>query len=164
MCCNHKHLHALTMAHRQAAGKKRKLESAQQLPEIQGIPMQVLPLHIQAIKVTTEFIRHSSEVVVIPDEAEVKAPAGSLLEDSLNWFVLYPIKDAKIFKYYKQQTTCFWTPQDINLSHDQVDWDTLTRNEQWFIATTPAFFAALDRIANENLLENIMPAVKLPEA
>jgi ribonucleotide reductase beta subunit family protein with ferritin-like domain len=79
-------------------------------------------------------------------------------------FVLYPIKDDEIFRYYKQQTACFWTPEEIDLSQDKADWEALTAPERSFIATTLAFFAAADGIVNDNLLENIMKAVKLPEA
>jgi ribonucleotide reductase beta subunit family protein with ferritin-like domain len=94
----------------------------------------------------------------------IQALKEPLLEDSPNRFVLYPIKDHEIFKRYKQQMACFWTPEEIDLSQDQADWEALTKNERSFIATTLAFFAASDGIVNENLLENIMTAVKLPEA
>jgi hypothetical protein len=96
--------------------------------------------------------------------AVVQTLKEPLLEDSPNRFVLYPIKDSEIFKRYKQQTACFWTPEEIDLSQDQADWKALTKNERSFIATTLAFFAASDGIVNENLLENIMTAIKLPEA
>ena len=46
---------------------------------------------------------------------------------------------------------CFWTVDEIDLSQDRNDWATLKKDEQHFIKTILAFFAASDGIVLENL-------------
>jgi ribonucleoside-diphosphate reductase subunit M2 len=58
----------------------------------------------------------------------------------------------------------FWTAEEVDLSQDIKDWDTLTPNEQHFIKHVLAFFAASDGIVLENLAERFLCDVQLPEA
>lgn len=87
-----------------------------------------------------------------------------LLEENKERFVLLPIKYPKIWEMYKKAEASFWTAEEIDLSHDQKDWNRLNEGERHFISHVLAFFAASDGIVNENLAVNFMKEVQLPEA
>lgn len=87
-----------------------------------------------------------------------------LLEENKDRFVLLPIKYPKIWEMYKKGEASFWTAEEIDLSHDQKDWEKLNDGERHFISHVLAFFAASDGIVNENLAVNFMKEVQLPEA
>lgn len=87
-----------------------------------------------------------------------------LLSDDINRYVIFPIKDNDIWKYYKKQESLFWIAEEIDLSKDYADWETLTNDEKHFISFVLAFFAASDGIVLENLAVRFMKDVKLPEA
>ena len=76
-----------------------------------------------------------------------------LLEKNTNRFVLFPIQYKDIWKMYKDQMACFWTPDEIDLALDFKDWNKLNSNEQHFIKMVLAFFAASDGIVVENLAQ-----------
>lgn len=65
---------------------------------------------------------------------------------------------------YKKHMASFWTAEEIDLSHDQKDWKTLSGDEQHFIKMVLAFFAASDGIVLENLAERFLTEVQIPEA
>merc|ERR1711874_49874 len=52
---------------------------------------------------------------------------------------------------YKKHEASFWTAEEIDLSQDAKDWETLTESEQHFVKHVLAFFAASDGIVLENL-------------
>lgn len=79
-------------------------------------------------------------------------------------FVLYPIQDLEIWKYYKQAEASFWTAEEIDLAQDLVQFERLSDNERHFVQQILAFFAASDGIVNENLAQNFATEVQLPEA
>merc|ERR1712110_476440 len=58
----------------------------------------------------------------------------------------------------------FWTAEEIDLSQDNKDWDTLAESEQYFIKHVLAFFAASDGIVLENLSGQFSVEVQVPEA
>jgi ribonucleoside-diphosphate reductase beta chain len=87
-----------------------------------------------------------------------------LLEENQERFVLLPIKYPKIWEMYKKAEASFWTAEEIDLSHDQTDWNKMNEGERHFISHVLAFFAASDGIVNENLAVNFMKEVQLPEA
>lgn len=68
-------------------------------------------------------------------------------------YTLFPIKSAEedLYKMYKQQVSCFWTPEEIDFSKDKIDWEKLNENEKYFIKQVLAFFAGSDGIVQENL-------------
>lgn len=43
---------------------------------------------------------------------------------------------------YKKQEASFWTAEEVDLAHDLVDWNRLSKDEQHFIKHVLAFFAA----------------------
>ena len=56
-----------------------------------------------------------------------------LLTENPNRFVMFPLTDADIWKMYKKQMDCFWRAEEIDLSKDLDDWNSLNENEQHFI-------------------------------
>jgi ribonucleotide reductase beta subunit family protein with ferritin-like domain len=79
-------------------------------------------------------------------------------------FVMFPIKDQEIWAMYKKQVDCFWRAEEIDLSKDLKDWDTMNEDERYFISMILAFFAASDGIVLENLALRFMTDVQLAEA
>jgi ribonucleotide reductase beta subunit family protein with ferritin-like domain len=87
-----------------------------------------------------------------------------LLQEDPNRYVMFPIKDNDIWKMYKKQEDLFWRAEEIDLSKDNKDWDTLTDDEKHFVSMILAFFAASDGIVLENLGVRFMNEVQLSEA
>lgn len=93
-----------------------------------------------------------------------KINSEPLLAPDDNRFVMFPIQHDDIWKMYKKQIDCFWRAEEINLSSDVTDWETLTNDERYFISMILAFFAASDGIVLENLAQRFMGDVQLAEA
>ena len=87
-----------------------------------------------------------------------------LLQESSNRYVMFPIQDQDIWQMYKKQIDCFWRTEEIDLSKDLGDWDSLQKEEKYFISMILAFFAASDGIVLENLAARFMGEVQLSEA
>ena len=87
-----------------------------------------------------------------------------LLQEDPNRYVMFPIKDNDIWKMYKKQEDLFWRAEEIDLSKDNKDWETLNDDEKHFISMILAFFAASDGIVLENLGVRFMGEVQLSEA
>jgi ribonucleotide reductase beta subunit family protein with ferritin-like domain len=45
-----------------------------------------------------------------------------ILKENKDRFVLFPIRQHEIWKYYKQAEASFWTAEEIDLSQDLKDW------------------------------------------
>ena len=88
----------------------------------------------------------------------------NILELNPNRFVIFPIEHNDIWEFYKQHQAAFWTAEEVDLTNDIRDWETLTDNEKYFIKNVLSFFAASDGIVNENLAENFYREVQYPEA
>lgn len=103
-----------------------------------------------------------SEVIDINDKSwDLKEP---LLKENPNRFVIFPIQYPNIWAEYKKAVASFWTAEEIDLTTDYEHWNKLTENEQYFIKNILAFFAGSDGIVNENLVQNFMDEVQVPEA
>ena len=87
-----------------------------------------------------------------------------LLRENKDRFVILPINYPAIWEMYKRHEASFWTAEEIDLSSDIKDWESLNDGERHFISHVLAFFAASDGIVNENLAVNFMREVQLPEA
>jgi ribonucleoside-diphosphate reductase subunit M2 len=87
-----------------------------------------------------------------------------LLAPDDNRFVMFPIQHQDIWKMYKKQVDCFWRAEEIDLSKDGVHWESLEKDERYFISMILAFFAASDGIVLENLAARFMSDVQLSEA
>ena len=87
-----------------------------------------------------------------------------ILQKEDNRFVLFPIKHPDVWMMYKKAEASFWTAEEIDLAHDQADFDKLTESERHFVSHVLAFFAASDGIVNENLVERFATEVPMAEA
>jgi len=87
-----------------------------------------------------------------------------LLSEEENRYVIFPIKHDEIWKMYKAAEANFWTTEELDLSKDFKDYQTLSDGERHFINNVLAFFAASDGIVNENLVERFCQDVKVLEA
>ena len=87
-----------------------------------------------------------------------------ILKENKDRFVLFPIRHDEVWKMYKKAEASFWTAEEIDLSHDQKDWERLNDKERHFVKHVLAFFAASDGIVNENLAVNFIREVQIPEA
>jgi ribonucleoside-diphosphate reductase subunit M2 len=87
-----------------------------------------------------------------------------LLKEDVNRYVMFPIADQDIWKMYKKQEDLFWRVEEIDLSKDYKDWESLTDDEKYFISMILAFFAASDGIVLENLGMRFMSEVQISEA
>lgn len=65
---------------------------------------------------------------------------------------------------YKKAEASFWTAEEVDLSQDQRQWESLTDGERYFISHVLAFFAASDGIVLENLAGRFMKEVQVAEA
>jgi ribonucleoside-diphosphate reductase subunit M2 len=93
-----------------------------------------------------------------------KSVIEPLLTPDDNRYVMFPIKHEDIWKMYKKQVDCFWRAEEIDLSKDIDHWDTLNRDEKYFVSMILAFFAASDGIVLENLALRFMGDVQNSEA
>eukprot|EP00871_Galdieria_phlegrea_P005760 jgi/Galph1/671/GphlegSOOS_G5381.1 len=96
-----------------------------------------------------------------PDNEAIREPM--LVEDP-HRFVLFPIRYQQLWEMYKRAEASFWTVEEVDLSQDLRDWNSLNSSEQHFISHVLAFFAASDGIVNENLAARFSTEVQIPEA
>ena len=75
----------------------------------------------------------------------------------------FPIARPAIFAYYQDAYKSFWTPEEISLSKDIEQFDTLTSAERHFIKRILAFFAASDGIVNMNLAQRFKKDIPILE-
>ena len=87
-----------------------------------------------------------------------------ILTNNPSRFVVFPIKHPDIWDFYKKAEASFWTAEEVDLSDDLEQYDSLEPGEKHFINNVLAFFAASDGIVNENLAENFVNEVQYPEA
>ena len=109
----------------------------------------------------TSEISENSVNYTIPDNYREIEP---ILKENPDRFVVFPIKYHEIWSHYKKAVASFWTAEEVDLSKDLEHWQKLTPNERYFIKNILAFFAGSDGIVNENLVENFMSEVQVPEA
>lgn len=77
---------------------------------------------------------------------------------------VFPIHHQDLWQMYKKHVASFWTPEEIDFSHDEKDWNSLSSDEQYFITNILAFFAVSDSIVLENCMTKFMNEITLPEA
>lgn len=93
------------------------------------------------------------------------AEVEPILKENPSRFVLFPIRYPEVWKMYKKHESVFWTTEEIDLGKDITDWqEKLNENERYFISHVLAFFAASDGIVNENLAQQFIMEVQIPEA
>jgi len=74
-----------------------------------------------------------------------------------NRFVIFPLEWQAIWDMYKVQVANFWTPEEIDFSHDYHHFQTkLNDDERHYIKHVLAFFAASDGIVSKNLNDSFI--------
>jgi len=79
-------------------------------------------------------------------------------------YVIFPIRHQDMWDMYKKAQANFWTAEELDLTKDLKDYNELSKDEQHFLNSILAFFAASDGIVNENLVERFCNEVQLLEA
>lgn len=116
-------------------------------------------------KICATFVKNKQEIAILVGKTNIFIIMEPLLQENPNRFVLFPIKHDDIWKMYKQAEASFWTAEEIDLAQDLNDWENrLTADEKHFIKHVLAFFAASDGIVNENLAQQFLAEVQVPEA
>ena len=87
-----------------------------------------------------------------------------ILKENKSRFVLFPIQYHNIYELYKKAESTFWTANEIDLSKDSAQWDSLNENEKYFIKNIIGFFAGSDGIIMENLAVRFLNEIQIPEA
>jgi len=89
---------------------------------------------------------------------------SDILTEDTSRFTILPIKYPDIFDMYKRAVASFWVAEEIELSKDIAEWNSLEEKERWFIKHVLAFFAGADGVINENLALRFYNDVKIGEA
>ncbi|XP_058208542.1 ribonucleoside-diphosphate reductase small chain A [Rhododendron vialii] len=100
---------------------------------------------------------------VLNEEREEKEEEPILMEQSQR-FSMFPIRYPLLWEMYKKAEASFWTAEEVDLSQDVQQWDSLTDSEKHFISHILAFFATSDGIVLENLAARFLNDVQIPEA
>lgn len=79
-------------------------------------------------------------------------------------FTIFPINYPNLWELYKKAQASNWTAEEIDFNEDMNDWNSLSDNEQHFIKSILAFFAASDGIVFENINNNFAQELQIPEA
>ncbi|KAG5475701.1 hypothetical protein LSCM4_04285 [Leishmania orientalis] len=110
-------------------------------------------------------IAAGAEVSAVDEATEgTSAEEEPLQRENPFRYVLFPIQYHDIWRKYKEQESCIWTVEEIDLGNDMKDWVALDDGERHFIKHVLAFFAGSDGIVVENLAQRFMNDVKVPEA
>jgi ribonucleoside-diphosphate reductase beta chain len=77
---------------------------------------------------------------------------------------LLPIIYQDIWECRQKQKAVFWTNEELQLSQDMNDWNNkLNKDEKFFLCRVLAFFARSDMIVNDNLCQDFINKIKIPE-
>jgi len=87
-----------------------------------------------------------------------------LLIENKDRFVLFPIQYHDIYKMYKDLVSVRWIVEEIDMSKDKADFESLKEGEKHFITCILGFFAGSDGIVCENLAMNFCNEIQVPEA
>ncbi|KAM3960867.1 ribonucleoside-diphosphate reductase subunit M2 [Aphomia sociella] len=126
-------------------------------------------IHIKSpVKNNVLSVRNANvaeENMEVEKESQVFDPQlEPLLKENPRRFVIFPIQYPDIWNMYKKAEASFWTVEEVDLSKDLSDWESLKDCERHFIKHVLAFFAASDGIVNENLVERFSQEVQVTEA
>ena len=87
-----------------------------------------------------------------------------LLQENPNRFTIFPLKYHNLWELYKKAQMSNWTAEEIDLSSDMNDWNSMSKDEHHFIKHILAFFASSDGIVFENISINFSRELQIPEA
>ena len=86
---------------------------------------------------------------------------SDILAETPDRFLLLPVRDERAWAFYQEAVACFWTAQELDLTHDR--YGELQDGERTLLNNVLAFFAAADGIVGENLATNFIPQVQTAE-
>jgi len=86
-----------------------------------------------------------------------------LLQAQTNKYTFFPVQDNKVYEFYQKAITSFWRAEELQISKDLNDWNTLNKDEQHFIKMILAFFSSSDGIVIENLGLRFFREMEMPE-
>ncbi len=86
-----------------------------------------------------------------------------LTQSTKRYTVFTENANKKVVELCDKQEANIWLASDINLTHDDKDWLKMTPAEQSYIKQILAFFAASDGIVDENIANNFVGQVQIPE-
>jgi len=90
--------------------------------------------------------------------------ADAILLPTTNRFTVFPINYENLWALYKKAQMSNWTAEEVDVSNDMSDWESLSDNERHFIKYILAFFAGSDGIVFENINNNFADEVQITEA
>ena len=96
--------------------------------------------------------------------SSISSVLDPLLDPANHRTRLFPILYQDIWKARQDHKASFWTAEELDISPDLKDWDSLTQNERHFLSTVLAFFGISDFIVNENLERDFVSKITIPEA
>ncbi|ERN12381.1 hypothetical protein AMTR_s00025p00110680 [Amborella trichopoda] len=97
-------------------------------------------------------------------EEEREREEEEILTEKCDRFCMFPIRHKQLWEMYKKAQASFWTAEEVDLSADINQWESLSGNEKHFISHVLAFFASSDGIVLENLAARFLNDIQLPEA
>ncbi|KAF3955557.1 hypothetical protein ACB098_02G028400 [Castanea mollissima] len=106
-------------------------------------------------------LENGVEQLTLHDREEEEEP---ILKEQNQRFCMFPIRYNQLWEMYKKAQASFWTAEEVDLSQDMRQWETLSDSEKHFISHVLAFFAASDGIVLENLAARFLNDVQVPEA
>lgn len=98
---------------------------------------------------------------MVTKEEEDEEP---ILVEKNQRFCMFPITYKQLWEMYKKAEASFWTAEEVDLSQDMQQWESLSPSEKHFISHVLAFFASSDGIVLENLAARFLNDVQVPEA
>jgi ribonucleotide reductase beta subunit family protein with ferritin-like domain len=79
-------------------------------------------------------------------------------------FLPFPIKYQKIYDMFMKHTSTFWVENEIPIpDKDKKDWESLDESERKFLSNVLTFFAKSDELVIQNLSENFLQEITVPE-
>ncbi|KAM6566099.1 hypothetical protein CsatA_025227 [Cannabis sativa] len=112
----------------------------------------------------TNGVERGSDHMREKDEPEEVDEHEPILMEQNERFCMFPVRYKQIWEMYKKALASFWTAEEVDLSHDVQQWNTLSDSEKHFISHVLAFFASSDGIVLENLAARFLNDVQIPEA
>lgn len=98
------------------------------------------------------------------EKKKKKIKEEPILKVELDRFTLFPIKHTDIWNLYQVHLKMDWRAEELDYTADIKDWESLNKNEKYFIEHILAFFAGADGIVMENINSNFATEVQLPES
>jgi len=123
-----------------------------------------LPSHLHALLAPGPEAARIAPLSRVSAEYKELERMDPLLRENPQRWVMFPIKYPSMWEMYKKHEASFWTAEEIDLSQDCKDWESLSDSERHFVKHVLAFFAASDGIVLENLAAQFFTEVQVPEA